>query len=54
METSNTIENLKEIKNAMDKIKPIDQSDYFRQYHSEIKERLKELKRLETARGANN
>jgi hypothetical protein len=54
MKTSNTIEHLQAIKNAMDKIKPIDQSDYFRQYHSEIKERLEELKRLETANGANN
>jgi hypothetical protein len=35
-----TFENLKAIKLAMDKIKPIDQSDYFKKYYSEVVNRL--------------
>lgn len=36
-----TLENLQAIKNAMEKIKVIDRSDYFNQYYGEILDRLK-------------
>lgn len=35
-----TYENLKAIKKAMDKIKFIDQSDYFKSYYNELINRL--------------
>ena len=38
-----TKENLKAIYEAMGKIKPIDQSDYFKQYYKEVEERLHQI-----------
>jgi len=35
-----THDNLKAIKKAMDKIEPIDQSDYFKSYYKEVGDRL--------------
>ena len=35
-----SFKNLLAIKQAMDKIKPIDQSDYYKQYYNEILSRL--------------
>lgn len=35
-----TYDNLTAIKKAMDKIKPIDQSDYFKNYYKEVLDRL--------------
>jgi hypothetical protein len=35
-----THDNLNAIKKAMDKIKPIDQSDYFKNYYKEVEDRL--------------
>lgn len=35
-----THDNLQAIKKAMDKIKPNDQSNYFKTYYQEIKDRL--------------
>lgn len=43
-----TIENLKAIKEAMDKIKPIDQSEYFKKYYSEIEWRLEPFFKTDT------
>lgn len=40
-----TESNLKEIKKAMDKIKSIDQSDYFKSYYGEVVNRLKVIER---------
>jgi hypothetical protein len=40
-----TIENLQAIFDAMSKIKPIDQSEHFRQYYAEVVRRLSEQER---------
>ena len=40
-----TMENLLTIFQAMQKIKPIDQSEYFRQYYAEVMERLSDQER---------
>ena len=40
-----THDNLKAIKKAMDKIKPIDQSDYFKSYYKEILNRLSAIEK---------
>ena len=40
-----TMENLLAIFQAMQKIKPIDQSEYFRQYYAEVMERLSDQER---------
>lgn len=40
MNTTLTLENLTTIKNAMDSIKSIDRSDYFKQFYSEIEQRI--------------
>lgn len=45
METSNTTENLLNILMAMKKIRPIDQSEYFKQYYAEIIQRLSDQDR---------
>jgi hypothetical protein len=45
METSLTMENLLAIFKAMQKIEPIDQSEYFKQYYAEIIQRLSEQDR---------
>ena len=42
METSLTMENLLAIFQAMDRIKPIDRSQYFNDYYQEIVSRLSE------------
>ena len=41
------LEALQEIKNAMDKIKNIDRSEYFNNYYIEVTKRIKEIKDLE-------
>ena len=46
METSLTIENLLAIFQAMDRIKPIDRSDYFNDYYQEIVSRLSEQEKV--------
>lgn len=46
METSLTIENLLSIFQAMDRIKPIDRSDYFNNYYREIVSRLQEQEKV--------
>ena len=46
METSLTMENLLAIFQAMDKIKPIDRSEYFNDYYSEIVSRLQEQEKV--------
>jgi hypothetical protein len=43
-----TTENLLDILKAMQKIKPIDQSQYFQNYMGEIMQRLKENERSKT------
>jgi hypothetical protein len=40
METTNTTENLLGILMAMKKIRPIDQSDYFKNYFAEVEYRI--------------
>ncbi len=40
MKTSLTLENIDGIIQAMDKIKPIDRSDFFIQYYAELKYRI--------------
>lgn len=40
-----THDNLKAIKSAMDRIKPIDQSDYFKNYYQEILDRLSAIEK---------
>jgi hypothetical protein len=40
METTNTTENLLGILMAMKKIRPIDQSDYFKKYFEEVEYRI--------------
>lgn len=46
METSLTIENLLLIFQAMDRIKPIDRSDYFNNYYQEIVSRLQDESKM--------
>jgi hypothetical protein len=48
--TTLTLENLIAIYEAMNKIKPIDQSDYFKQYFEEVKNRIEEEELLNTMR----
>lgn len=48
METSLTIENLLAIFQAMDRIKPIDRSDYFNNYYREIVERLQNEQKMKS------
>lgn len=42
-----TMENLLAIFQAMQKIKPIDQSEYFRQYYAEVVQRLSDQERAQ-------
>ena len=46
METSLTMENLLAIFQAMDRIKPIDRSQYFNDYYQEIVSRLSEQEKV--------
>jgi hypothetical protein len=46
METTLTMENLLAIFQAMDRIKPIDRSDYFNNYYREIVSRLQEQEKV--------
>ncbi len=46
METSLTMENLLAIFQAMDRIKPIDRSDYFNNYYQELVSRLQEQEKV--------
>ena len=46
METTLTMENLLAIFQAMDRIKPIDRSDYFNNYYREIVSRLSEQEKV--------
>lgn len=46
METTLTMENLLSIFQAMDRIKPIDRSDYFNNYYREIVSRLQEQEKV--------
>lgn len=46
METTLTIENLLAIFQAMDRIKPIDRSDYFNNYYQELVGRLQEQEKV--------
>ena len=48
METSLTIENLLAIFQSMDRIKPIDRSDYFNNYYREIVERLQNEQKMKS------
>jgi hypothetical protein len=48
METSLTIENLLLIFQAMDRIKPIDRSDYFNNYYQEIVSRLQDEQKMKS------
>lgn len=43
MNTTLTLENIQAIIQAMDKIKPIDRSEYFNNYYSEVIERRSDL-----------
>jgi hypothetical protein len=43
MNTTLTLENIKAIIEAMDKIKPIDRSEYFNNYYAEVIERRADL-----------
>ena len=43
MNTTLTLENIKAIIEAMDKIKPIDRSEYFNNYYGEVIERRSDL-----------
>ncbi len=45
MNTTNTKENLQAIKAAMQQIKPVDRSDYFANYYSEVLARLADIER---------
>jgi len=45
METSNTTENLLNILMAMKKIRPIDQSEYFKKYFAELEYKTVKTKR---------
>ena len=46
METTLTMENLLAIFQAMDRIKPIDRSEYFNDYYREIVSRLSEQEKV--------
>ena len=46
METTLTMENLLAIFQAMDRIKPIDRSDYFNNYYQELVSRLQEQEKV--------
>ena len=46
METTLTMENLLAIFQAMDRIKPIDRSDYFNNYYQEIVSRLQNEQKM--------
>ena len=46
METTLTMENLLAIFQAMDRIKPIDRSEYFNDYYREIVSRLQEQEKV--------
>ena len=48
METTLTMENLLAIFQAMDRIKPIDRSDYFNNYYQEIVSRLQNEKKMKS------
>jgi hypothetical protein len=48
METTLTMENLLAIFQAMDRIKPIDRSDYFNNYYREIVERLQNEQKMKS------
>lgn len=48
METSLTMENLLAIFQAMDRIKPIDRSDYFNNYYQEIVSRLQDEQKMKS------
>lgn len=48
METTLTIENLLAIFQAMDRIKPIDRSDYFNNYYQEIVRRLQDEQKMKS------
>jgi hypothetical protein len=43
MNTTLTLENIEAIIQAMDKIKPIDRSEYFNNYYAEVIERRSDL-----------
>jgi hypothetical protein len=43
---TNTLDNLYSILNAMNEIAPIDRSDYFNAYMSEVRQRIKEVETL--------
>ena len=46
MKTTLTMENLLAIFQAMDRIKPVDRSDYFNDYYREIVNRLQEQEKV--------
>lgn len=48
METSLTMENLLAIFQAMDRIKPIDRSDYFNNYYQEVVRRLQDEQKMKS------
>ena len=48
METTLTMENLLAIFQAMDRIKPIDRSDYFNNYYQEIVSRLQNEQKMKS------
>ena len=48
METSLTMENLLAIFKAMDRIKPIDRSDYFNDYYQEVVRRLQDEQKMKS------
>ena len=48
METTLTMENLLAIFQAMDRIKPIDRSDYFNNYYQEIVRRLQDEQKMKS------
>ena len=48
METTLTMENLLAIFQAMDRIKPIDRSDYFNDYYQEIISRLQNEQKMKS------
>ncbi len=48
METTLTMENLLAIFQAMDRIKPIDRSDYFNNYYQEIVRRIQDEQKMKS------
>ena len=48
METTITMENLLAIFQAMDRIKPIDRSDYFNNYYQEVVRRLQDEQKMKS------